>query len=57
LREGERLDPIDPEARTAQAQAGVLLGELDREAQAFRLAVPAGIVTHTGSRRGSRLAG
>jgi FAD binding domain/Berberine and berberine like len=39
---------IDPEARTARAQAGVLLGELDHETQAFGLAVPAGIVTHTG---------
>jgi FAD/FMN-containing dehydrogenase len=39
---------VDPEARTARAQAGVLLGELDRETQAFGLGVPAGIVTHTG---------
>jgi FAD/FMN-containing dehydrogenase len=39
---------VDPVARTARAQAGVLLGELDRETQAFGLAVPAGIVTHTG---------
>ena len=39
---------VDPEARTARVQAGVLLGELDRETQAFRLAVPSGIVTHTG---------
>ena len=39
---------VDPEGGTARAQAGVLLGELDREAQAFGLAVPAGIVTHTG---------
>jgi hypothetical protein len=39
---------IDPEGRTARAQAGLLLGELDHETQPFGLAVPAGIVTHTG---------
>lgn len=39
---------VDPESGTARAQAGVLLGELDRETQEFGLAVPAGIVTHTG---------
>src|SRR5256886_16358682 len=35
---------VDPSAPTARAQAGVLLGELDRETQAFGLAVPAGVV-------------
>jgi FAD/FMN-containing dehydrogenase len=45
LMRGIRVDPV---AHVARAQAGVLLGELDRETQAFGLAVPAGIVTHTG---------
>lgn len=39
---------VDPEGGTVRAQAGVLLGELDRETQAFGLVVPSGIVTHTG---------
>ena len=39
---------VDPETQTVRAQAGVLIGELDRETQAFGLAVPGGIVTHTG---------
>lgn len=39
---------VDPETRTVGCQAGVLLGELDRETQAFGLAVTSGIVTHTG---------
>ncbi|MFF5444843.1 FAD-binding oxidoreductase [Streptomyces sp. NPDC012888] len=45
LMKGVRVDPL---ARTVRAQAGVLLGALDHETQAFGLAVPAGIVTHTG---------
>ena len=39
---------VDPDVRTARVQAGVLLGELDQATQAYALAVPAGIVTHTG---------
>ena len=39
---------VDPDARTARVQAGVLLGELDKETQVFGLAAPSGIVTHTG---------
>jgi FAD/FMN-containing dehydrogenase len=39
---------VDPYERTVRVQAGVLLGELDRETQPFGLAAPSGIVTHTG---------
>jgi hypothetical protein len=39
---------VDPDARTARVQAGVLWGELDQATQAYALAVTAGIVTHTG---------
>src|ERR687894_1506261 len=45
LMKGIRVDPV---ARTARAQAGVLWGDLDRETQAFGLATTGGIVTHTG---------
>ncbi len=39
---------VHPAARTVRAQAGLLWGELDRETQAFGLAAPGGIVSHTG---------
>jgi FAD/FMN-containing dehydrogenase len=39
---------VDPERRVAQAQPGLLLGEYDRETQAFGLATPLGIVSCTG---------
>ncbi len=39
---------VDPAARTATAEAGVLWGELDRETQFHGLATVGGIVTHTG---------
>jgi len=39
---------VDPAARMVRAQAGVLLGELDRETQAFGAVVPAGFVSSTG---------
>ena len=39
---------VDPAARTARAQAGLLWGEFDHETQAFGLATPGGIITHTG---------
>lgn len=39
---------VDPEKRTALAQGGVTIGELDRETQVHHLAVPLGVVTETG---------
>jgi FAD/FMN-containing dehydrogenase len=41
---------VDPAARTARAEAGCTLGDLDRETQAFGLAAPLGVVSQTGSR-------
>lgn len=39
---------VDPSARTARVQAGVLQGELDAATQAHGLAVPSGIIAGTG---------
>lgn len=39
---------VDPRAHTARAEPGVLLGEFDRETQAFALATPLGINSTTG---------
>jgi FAD/FMN-containing dehydrogenase len=39
---------VDPTARTARVNGGVLVGELDRETQLFGLATPSGRVTTTG---------
>jgi FAD/FMN-containing dehydrogenase len=45
---GMKAIRIDPVAKTAQAQPGVLLGELDREAQAFGLITTLGTASDTG---------
>jgi FAD/FMN-containing dehydrogenase len=39
---------VEPSRRTARAEPGVLLGEFDRETQAFGLATTAGVVSTTG---------
>jgi FAD/FMN-containing dehydrogenase len=45
---GLREVEVDPVARRARVQPGVLLGELDRATQAFGLATPTGNVSLTG---------
>jgi FAD/FMN-containing dehydrogenase len=39
---------VDPASKVAQAQAGALWGDVDRETQAHGLAVPGGQISHTG---------
>lgn len=39
---------VDPDAKTATAQGGCLLGAFDTATQAHMLATPAGVVSHTG---------
>jgi FAD/FMN-containing dehydrogenase len=45
IMKGVRVDPL---AQTVRAEGGVTIGDLDRESQAFGLAVPMGVVTATG---------
>lgn len=45
---GIRYVRVDPDARTARAGAGALLGDLDHATHAFGLATPTGFVSTTG---------
>jgi len=39
---------VDPARRTVRAEAGLTIGEFDRETQAFGLATPLGVISKTG---------
>jgi len=45
---GLRGITVDPARRTLTAEAGALLGDVDRAAQRYGQVVPAGVVSHTG---------